>query len=498
MAHEAGVEPTVTAKDFVSGEPLQDLEVHAAKRNGETGFILFLNGLAPHAVRLVPGRDFPASMLLDVSRNVVLAPDADGAFLLLLEPDIPVVLRTDASLVIRHSSLESYSNIIARLPVWLAEHAPRAVEKVFSADPARVRFLDLRQVANRAFGDSVAGDGKGGWTDQGENCLRNVPWGVTDCNGVPFDFIRPDQNEDRACIILRSTHLPEMPDAVRGIEVNMRAEALYFLQAGAWLDRGEGEAFRYVVRYADGAAETLSMVAGRDFGDWWIRTRGKFPATARYRVGWTNSENRGFHVLRWDNPHPNRTISSIDIESANKGTIPIIAAITAELADESPLALWHFKPHPWGGAGTAIRNGGIEMTCDDATTDWAGVKFSLVESVALGDDWRNADLVFEVNGGDNALGTRDIAPPTFQVSAEGARGILSLGRGNYVAPTVDGQAVDDNPDTWQTARISLKGILPNGSEKLSAVFIQFRAMPSHRAGLVLRHFRIESQDSAQQ
>ncbi len=402
------------------------------------------------------------------------------------------------SLVTRHPSLVPYSNIVARLPAWLAEHAPKAVEKVFSANPERVRFLDLRQVANRAFGDSVAGDGKGGWTDQGENCLRNVPWGVTDCNGVPFDFIRPDQNEDRACIILRSTHLPDMPDVVRGIEVNMRAEALYFLQAGAWLDKGEGEAFRYVVRYADGTAETLPMVAGRDFGDWWIRTRGKFPATARYRVGWTNSENRGFHVLRWDNPHPTRTISSIDIESGNKGTIPIIAAITAELPDESPLALWRFKPHPWGGTGAVIRNGGVEMTCDDATTDWAGVKFSLMEPVALEQDWLNADLVFEVNGGENAMGTRDIAPPTFQVSAEGARGILSLGRGSYVAPSVDGKAVDDNPDTWQSARISLKGILPNGSEKLTSVFIQFRAMPSHRAGLVLRRFRIEPRNSAQQ
>jgi hypothetical protein len=30
---------------------------------------------------------------LDVTRHVVLTPDADGAFLLLLDPDIPVVLR---------------------------------------------------------------------------------------------------------------------------------------------------------------------------------------------------------------------------------------------------------------------------------------------------------------------------------------------------------------------------------------------------------------------
>ena len=136
------------------------------------------------------------------------------------------------------------------------------------------------------------------------------------------------------------------------------------------------------------------------------------------------------------------------------------------------------------------------MTCDDATTDWAGVKFSLVEPVALEQDWLKANLVFEVNGGDNAMGTRDIAPPTFQVSAQGAVGIISLARGDYATPSVDGKAVDDNPDTWQTARIPLKNILRNDARtrKLTAVFIQFRAMPSHRAGLVLRRFRIEPRD----
>ena len=76
---------------------MDGIEVQAARgENGDVGFVVCNRTLSARAVRFLPSGAFalPAgAMLLDVSRNVVLAPDSDGAFLLLLDPDVPVVLR---------------------------------------------------------------------------------------------------------------------------------------------------------------------------------------------------------------------------------------------------------------------------------------------------------------------------------------------------------------------------------------------------------------------
>ena len=249
--------------------------------------------------------------------------------------------------------IEPYSEVERHAAEWLAAHttASRARAKAFSVDPARVKFLDLRDAATVSYGDKVANDGKGGWTDEGENCLENAPWGVTDCNGVPFDFIRPDQNGERAAVVLCSTRQPWLPEAVRGIRADVRAEALWFLHAGAFLEPGR-EAFRYVVRYADGTSLALPMRGYVEFDDWWCH--GPVPGgrdAMPCKPGWLNAKSRGFHVWRWENPFPEKTIAMIDIESACTKTAPIVEAITAELARGDLMAIpvpGAPKLRPWG------------------------------------------------------------------------------------------------------------------------------------------------------
>ena len=54
-------------------------------------------------------------------------------------------------------------------------------------------------------------------------------------------------------------------------------------------------------------------------------------------------------------------------------------------------------------------------------------------------------------------------------------------------------AVDDDPDSWQTVRIPLAKLLPEGATALARLTIQFTGLPeSGRAGLLVRDFRIES------
>ena len=514
LAADCGVAPTCETQDPDTRSPVDGIEVQAVRGAGDdVGFVVANRTLSARAVRFLPRGDFAIAagksraesaenaegpLLLDVTRNVALAPDADGAFLLLLEPGIPVVLRSEpshSSLVTRHPSptLEPYSEVLARLPVWLAEHTPKAAAKAFSVDPARVRFLDLKAVANRSYGDRIAGDGEGGWTDQGENHLRHAPWGVTDCNGVPFDFIRPDQNDDRACVILRSTRQPYLPEAVRGIAANLRAEALYFLHAGAWIVKGE-EAFRYVVHYADGTSLAVPMIGRRDFDDWWIDSRrAELARTARCVPGWTNSEGRGFHVLRWENPHPDKTLATIDIESACTGTIPIIEAITAELPDESPFAARRLQLRAWGGVKAAVRDGAVELCVDDATLNWAGAGLRPRQPVPLPADPDEWDVVFEANGGRTPLGRNDVGGQPFQVASEFALAGGGGKSGPYILPEIEGGSIDGDPLTWQTVRMPLRRLLPKGADAtaLASVSVQFRVFPAERAGMLVRRIRFE-------
>ena len=46
--------------------------------------------------------------------------------------------------------------------------------------------------------------------------------------------------------------------------------------------------------------------------------------------GWSNGSNKGLYLWRWVNPHPGKTISSIDIVSKCGSQIPLIAAISVE------------------------------------------------------------------------------------------------------------------------------------------------------------------------
>ena len=532
LAADCGIAPTCETQDPATRSPVDGIEVQAARgENGDVGFVVCNRTLSARAVRFLPRGEFallphaesaesaeagspdgraPARPergsggaeppgLLDLSRSVRLAPDSDGAFLLLLEPDVPVVLRSHSAFGIRHSALpvESYASIESRLPAWLAERAPKAAAKAFSVDPARVRFLDLAPFANRSYGDTVAGDGKGGWTDQGENHLRHAPWGPTDCNGVPFDFIRPDQNDDRACVMLRSTHLPDLPDAVRGIAAGCKAEALYFLHAGAWVAK-DAEGFRYVVHYADGTSETAPMVGGVDFGDWWVDTRRLRMARSarRYHTGWANSESKGFHVLRWENPHPEKTIATIDIESACGETVPIVEAITAELPDESPFALRRLRLRSWGGAKPALRDGALEIALADGSKDWCGANLDLPGPAPFpAEDPAACDLVFEANGGPTPLGVVGPGRQRFQVAARFRLEDGTEKSGPYVHPTIEGEHIDEDPATWQTVRFPVRRLLPKDTASpvsaLAGLNLQYRMMTSDRAALRVRSLRLE-------
>lgn len=331
---DRNIRPVCRITDLATGNPAPDIEVNKAVREGMTGYLIVNRGLGSRLVGFSPEEKMEFCRIdhrnAETPRRIVKG--KNGLLPLLLQPGDVVILvgGSHAALEQRFGKMpeELYDRAVKDGEAVLEkEKAERAGDSVvFQVDPNRIRPVDLRAHVNRAFVDTVAGDGKGGWTDQGENSLRGTQWGIQNCAGVPMEFIRVDQNDYKTCIVLGSQKHPDAPLAVKGIRVGLKVKNLYFLHATAW---SGGHSFSYVIHYADGSVAELPIRDGIEVYDWYRAKTRRSGMTAH--TGWLNSEGRGLYIWRWENPHPEKTIRSFDVVSQNRNSIPIVVAVSAEL-----------------------------------------------------------------------------------------------------------------------------------------------------------------------
>lgn len=189
--------------------------------------------------------------------------------------------------------------------------------------PGNYRPVDISAACNTGFRDDVAGDGRGGWTDQGAQDLRDVPTGRQTFRGVPFEI-------GQRCVILRGQGVERYP-ASAVIPVGQPADVLYFLHAVAWAGRN-ATAFSYRIAYTDGSAIEVPIVTGREVSDWWQPQE-----TAESAIGWQGrpAPAGGLGIYPWQNPHPERRIAQVTMTATGGKPIPILVAITA--ADGPPV-----------------------------------------------------------------------------------------------------------------------------------------------------------------
>ncbi|MEK6794474.1 MAG: hypothetical protein AABZ39_06840 [Spirochaetota bacterium] len=130
--------------------------------------------------------------------------------------------------------------------------------------------LDLKEHANMGFADDVAGDGKGGWSDQGpENDLRSFDPTRTEFGGVPFRIIRPEHNGGRAVMSFMSSNLSApLEKATITLEKPAQARYLYLLHTTCF-NQTKGAVGTVSVRMSDGTIKELEIKSWRDVGDWW-------------------------------------------------------------------------------------------------------------------------------------------------------------------------------------------------------------------------------------
>ena len=529
-AAEVGVKPCCETIDALdpSGAPLSGIEVTPARRGAAEAWIVTPRTMGTKVVRFKPAAPAPkGTVMLRVwnrpdgagmaSYRQVIEPDADGSYVLPAGDRSILVRGPEAALRKRYGGpraawlppLAAAEALAAGKARVDEEKAKRAAAKpAFAVDPDKVHPLDLRPFANRRFVDKVAGDGKDGWTDQGaQMSLTDTPWGITDCNGVPMDFIRYDQNDYRDCIVMKSTRLKDAPagerpypEKVEGIRVDRKAGNVYFLHAIAWgiLNKSE-TAFTYVVRYGDGTVEELPVRNYREVWDWGFLALTADMDAAHCVKGWANGENKGLYLWRWTNPHPEKTIATIDIVSACAGQIPLIAAISVEDPGTPAVAL-DGSPHALvalgGSAGvkTTVTNGVWKVALDESAGSWCTASCDIRPGIPY-EKGKFGRLVFEANRLPDQWGNyHDHATPQFKLNGRNQEGKLAFG-GWRVAKYVSNDSwfyrTDDDPETWQTVYISVPELAGGDWRQIISIALQFQQMPTEHSGLEFRNFRFE-------
>jgi hypothetical protein len=185
--------------------------------------------------------------------------------------------------------------------------------------------VDLSRQANWSYTDSTP--------DLIGNNLVELPPGKKVLAGVEFRI--PARH-----IQLRGTRLPDLPRVAAGIRVGRQVSRLYILHGTQFWRGNQGIAdgelvAEYRVRYSDGGQATIPVAMGLDVRDWW----GSHPEPVRCgQLAWVgynpatrpNNIYLRLYLCTWENPHPEKTIASIDFAAVNPSAGPFCVAIMAE------------------------------------------------------------------------------------------------------------------------------------------------------------------------
>ncbi|HEU4752481.1 MAG TPA: hypothetical protein VFU47_05180 [Armatimonadota bacterium] len=212
----------------------------------------------------------------------------------------------------------------SRLPVALVCAAAVLLARA-AASESRFVFVDLQPKANHRLNEELH--------KSAGNHLGNLPQGE-------YRFEDSRWKIGEMMLHLKSENVPEAPEKIDGLKVGARCDRLHFLHTCGY---GEAPQFAdgteigaYTVEYADGSAERIPIVYGEDVRDWWDwpdRT-----ALKRAKVAWTGENPaatanqrkvRLFSVV-WTNPHPEKEIATIEVNSAGTMCDPMVIAISAE------------------------------------------------------------------------------------------------------------------------------------------------------------------------
>ena len=190
--------------------------------------------------------------------------------------------------------------------------------------------IDLRPYMNRDIRDEVEGDGTGGWSDQGENDLRMFDlFGDQEMLNVPFTFVDPATNNQKAVLGLRGQNDMELPASVE-IPINRTTAGAYFIHASPWCS---GTCGTYSWVYEDGSEAYIDIVQNEQICDFWGLSNYDYVRNA-WNTTKADGSYRSLYLFAMNNPYPEKTVKSLKLETEGSGAYIMIMAIT--LTDSGP------------------------------------------------------------------------------------------------------------------------------------------------------------------
>lgn len=199
------------------------------------------------------------------------------------------------------------------------------LELEFRFLPCRSRPVPLGRAANFAFTDPVAGDGKGGWSDQGpENDLRDFKTGQQEFGGVNFNI--------GGCLVFGGARLPKLSASAQIPAPRLVMPYLNVLHAAAFTP-GAGTVIGTVrALYADGSVQEFPIKVGVDVNDW------HYPKpAANASVAW-EGENPSAPVGLFQSVFPleAKPLQSVELSGAGNAMWMIAGLAVSDFRPRSP------------------------------------------------------------------------------------------------------------------------------------------------------------------
>jgi beta-galactosidase len=184
-----------------------------------------------------------------------------------------------------------------------------------------------------------------GWFGDAKFTFAALPTGTQRFANVTYQIYDFPTSPVPTAIMLGGNGVPNnLPEEVKGVPVNAKADALFFLHTARMdqrrndNERKENKKFemaRYIVNYADGQKLTVPVYAEIDIDDFRQKTPTAIPGA---QIAWTRPyEGTGYsavaYSMQWNNPRPDVAITSIDMTyGPDKRGVPVLLAVTAATA----------------------------------------------------------------------------------------------------------------------------------------------------------------------
>jgi len=205
---------------------------------------------------------------------------------------------------------------------WTEFYMPKKETKTMITKKGDKFFpINLLDIFNRSLYDKVAGDGKGGWSDQGPNDLSKFPTGKQIFNGVEY-LIGPIE---KGALLLSTTRVKPniFPEEVEK-KIGDKFNSLWFLYTSAWTPKGNTELARFYIYYKDGEKVEIPVISGIHIFDWWSDPAWNDQMKLNERnvfIAWQGPNRQVGKVtvyqMKWENPYPEKVIDKIIISNKN-------------------------------------------------------------------------------------------------------------------------------------------------------------------------------------